>query len=272
MIKSKGEIKVGRFNIPYRMYGESGPVIVCVNGAQQTMAAWRTVISYFSKNYRIVTFDLPGQGRARILSGPHRVSLEEQAEVLRQIVVTVSPREKVNLVGASWGGIVVAVAAVKYPKLVDKIILASFGVKPSAHMIELIRKGQGLYKAGRRDEVAQLIIDSFGQKMTEANQKKMTEQFQNMIKEQAESFYAHCEMIASSRGIDEFVDLRNIRAKTLIINGEKDTLLNGQDIRAVAKLIPHCEVRLIKNAGHFLHWEDETILDIYADYLRQWNS
>jgi pimeloyl-ACP methyl ester carboxylesterase len=234
------------------------------------MAAWRTVISYFSEEYRIVTFDLPGQGRARILSGPYHVSLEEQVEVLRRLILEVSPHEKVHLAGASWGGIIVAVLAVQYGHLVEKIILASFGVKPSSQMIEMIRKGQGLYKAGKKDAVARLIIDTFGQKMTEANKKKMAEQFQNMPEEQAESFYAHCDMIASSRGIDEFVDLRKIQAKTLIINGEKDTLLNGQDIRAVGRLIPHCEVRIVKGAGHFLHWENEEILDIYRDYLSEW--
>src|SRR5689334_12144134 len=70
MARDKGEIQSGRFRVPYRIYGESGVMIFCVNGIQQTMAAWRSVISRFSKDFRVVVFDLPSQGRAEILSGP----------------------------------------------------------------------------------------------------------------------------------------------------------------------------------------------------------
>ncbi len=34
----KGELNLNRFVVPYRVYGETGRYIVCVNGAQQTMA------------------------------------------------------------------------------------------------------------------------------------------------------------------------------------------------------------------------------------------
>ena len=83
----KGELNSGRFVVPYRVYGETGRLIVCVNGAQQTMAVWKSVVSYFFKDYRIVLFDFPGQGRARVLSGPTAISFDEQLDVLYQVVL-----------------------------------------------------------------------------------------------------------------------------------------------------------------------------------------
>ena len=58
----KGEVKLGRFLVPYRLYGTGGRFMVCVNAAQQPMAAWRPVVSYFLKDYRLLLFDFPGQG------------------------------------------------------------------------------------------------------------------------------------------------------------------------------------------------------------------
>ena len=77
----KGQLKVGRFIVPYRSYGDASQFIVCVNGAQQTMAAWKSVVSYFSKDYRLVLFDFPGQGRAQ-----NRLQL--QVDLLSRIVLS----------------------------------------------------------------------------------------------------------------------------------------------------------------------------------------
>ena len=59
----KGELKLGRFLVPYRIYGEAQKTIICISGAKQTMAAWRSFVSHFINEYSVVVFDLPGQGR-----------------------------------------------------------------------------------------------------------------------------------------------------------------------------------------------------------------
>ena len=147
----KGQLKVDRFLVPFRTYGNASQFIVCVNGAQQTMASWKSVVSYFSKDYSLALFDFPGQGRAQTLSGPTAVSLDEQVMVLRQVLLAQNAPGKVNVVGASWGGIVVAVFAARHPELVDKIILASFGVMVSEKMLKVIRKGKELFENGKGD-------------------------------------------------------------------------------------------------------------------------
>ncbi|GEM_PF-420074 len=269
MPETKGDIKTGRFSVPYRVYGEKGPWVICVNGIQQTMAAWHSVISRFSKKYRIVIFDFPGQGRARILDGPSLVSLDEQAGILSHVIQTLVKREKIHLVGASWGTVVAAAYASRYPQKVDKLILGSFGVRPTKKMLELIDKGQEMFRKGKGPELAHLIIDHFGERVSSANKKKMVQQFHHMKRENFLTFYAHCESIAKIRHIRDFVDLRKIRAKTLLINGEDDTLLDNRDLEVASREIPHCEVKIVKNAGHFLHWEREDILNIYEEYLQK---
>ena len=123
MCAKKNQIKVDRFIIPFRVYGTSPKHIVCVNGAQQTMAVWRSFITYFSDDFSVVTFDFPGQGRAQIVKGGAGVSFEEQLEILRQVILEASGGTSVYLFGASWGGIIAAGVAAIYPALVKKLVL-----------------------------------------------------------------------------------------------------------------------------------------------------
>ena len=63
------------------------------------------------------------------------------------------------------------------------------------------------------------------------------------------------------------VDLSLIQAKTTLLNGEKDTIIDLEDVKFLSTQIPHCDMRIVKNVGHFLHMEQEAVLDIYEEIL-----
>ncbi len=264
----KGEIKQGRFLIPYRVYGDRDKMLVGVSGAMQTMAVWRAFVSFFVPEYSIVVFDFPGHGRAKILSGPPVVPLEEQIAVLRHVVdETHLSSELLHFAAASWGTIVAAGFAARYPSEVGKMVLGSFGVKPSKAMLDTITRGQQLVDENKGSEVGQMMIESFGQRISPSYKSKIIEQFHHMDKEQFLVIYAHCDFVRNARHISEFVDLRKIQAKTLIVNGEHDTILDLRDGDFAATQIPNCELKMIPDAGHFLHFEREDILNIYREFL-----
>jgi pimeloyl-ACP methyl ester carboxylesterase len=135
----KGELSLGRFLVPYRIYGEAQKTIICISGAKQTMAAWRSFVSHFVNEYSVVVFDLPGQGRAKILSGTPSITFDEQVDVLHNIVKETNRNGTVVLAAASWGTIISAALAARHPELIDKMILGSFGAKPCKAVIDVIR-------------------------------------------------------------------------------------------------------------------------------------
>jgi pimeloyl-ACP methyl ester carboxylesterase len=188
----KGELALERFLVPYRIYGEAERAIVCINGAKQTMAAWRSFISYFASDHSVAVFDLPGQGRSTILSGSPGVSFDEQVNVLHRVVKETNHNRPVYLVAASWGTIISAALASRYPELVDKMILGSFGSKPSKVVVEVIKAGLELFDENRTDEIAPLMIETFGQYIPKSQKKQIINQFRVMSREQFMSFYEHC--------------------------------------------------------------------------------
>jgi len=238
-----------------------------VNGAQQTMAAWRPVVTYFSRDYRLLLFDFPGQGRAQIISGSAVVALDEQVEVLHQVLSAQNAPEKSIVAGASWGGVVVAAFASRFPHLVDKIILASFGIRVNEKLVQAIREGQQLNGTATGEQVADVIIKYFGQHLNDTFKKRMYDQFKNIKKEHLENFHAHGQLLKTTKHINEVVDLHSIKAQTLIINGEMDTVMDFDDITLAAAQIENCMVKIVPGVGHFLHNESDDVLSIYRDFL-----
>ena len=262
----KGEVKMGRFVIPYRLYENEGDHIVCLNGIQQSMAMWHTFVSRFSRQYRIVLFDFPNQGKAQILSGSPSVTLDEQVEILHQVLKITCASKDLILIAASWGGVIAVAFAAKYPNAVKRLMLASLGSKANKKMTETIKKGAEINMENRR-EIADTLIDSMGKDLPLSMRKKIINQFCTMSAEKLRTFYEHGLAVISTCEISNVVQLENIKAQTTLVNGQNDTIIDMEDIKYLASQIPNCETKIIENVGHFLHLEREDVLDTYQEIL-----
>lgn len=262
----KGTIELGRFSIPYRIYESEGPHIICLNGVQQSMAMWHTLVERYAPHYRVVLFDFPNQGKGKVVSGPALVALDEQVEILREVIKATGANNSVSLCAASWGGIVAMAFAAKYPGQVKQLCLASLGTKANPKMVETIKEGLAVDPKNRQ-KMADILIGSFGQNLSKNIKNKIVKQFHAMSPENLKSFYEHGLAVVSAKKIGDLIKLANIREKTFLIYGEKDTIIDLDDVKSLASQIPGCEVRIVKGAGHFLHMEQIDIFDIYADIL-----
>ena len=262
----KKELKVGRFIIPYRIYENDGPHIVCVNGVQQSMAMWHTFVRRFSHDYRVVLFDFPDQGKGKIFSGPAQVSFDEQVEILLKVMDGTKTNSNATLCAASWGGVVAVGFAAKHGERIKRLILASLGTKPNKNMVETIKLGTKI-DMNNRKEMARVLIKSFGESLTEQFKQKIISQFNTMSEENLRAFSEHGLFVIASKKLTDLVDLKKIKVKTILINGEKDTIIDLDDVKSLACQIPNCEMKIIKGVGHFLHMEREEVLDIYAEIL-----
>ena len=265
--RTKGQIHQGRFIVPYRVYGDGDTAIVCVSGAQQTMAAWRPFITRFSKTYAVVVFDLPGLGGAKILDGEPFVDLDEQVEILHRVVEEGAGERRRIVCGASWGTMVACAYAARYADQVERMILGSFGVRPNSSLRDVIREGQRLHDIGETYRAAHLILQRFGQKVNGAYRKGIIRQFKEMTPEQAMTLYHHCSFVSSCERVEDFIDLEAVRATTLIINGAEDTIIDPEDALIAGDLIPDCRSMIIENSGHFLHFERPDIMEIYEAFI-----
>ena len=265
--KIKGTLHTGRFEIPFRKYGTSNNLLVCVSGALQTMAIWRSVVSRFADDFTVVVFDMPGVGKSKILSGPAHVTVDEQLDALDALIDETHTGGELTLSGSSWGTAIAALYAARKPEAVQHLVLCSFGIKPNAALEHLVQRATELFEQSNFAGGADLILEVFGRNISNSYKRQIVAQFRQLTAEQAESFNEHCANILKLGRLDDEVDLSWITARTIIVNGAEDPIVDLEDMELAKELIPNCELKLVQGVGHFLHFEKPELLDEYAEFL-----
>lgn len=263
---SKNTIEFKRFIVPYRIYGKGKICLLCINGAQQTMGVWRQFLSKFSKKYKVVLFDFPGQGNGKILTEPMRLSFLEQIECIEEVLKACESFNSLYIYGASWGAIMAAAYSAKHPDKVDKLILGSFAIRGNDNLTKIITEGLQLYDAGSPHKIADLLIDGFGDNIPSNLKSKIQRQFKEIPNDHFRCFYSHSEFVRSLKSIDSLIDFSKITAKCLIIYGKNDTICDLKDVEILSKTIPNAEMKTLNNVGHFLHFETPSVMEIYEDF------
>lgn len=257
-----------RFNLAYRVYGEQGPIIVCVNGAYQTMVVWKKFIKRFGQKFRVLVFDYPGQGRSKIESLPFDVNFDEQIKILAEMVKLAKfYDEDIYLCGFSWGGVVAACYASRYPGEVKKLIIGSFLAKPNEKLRSIIKRGQYMADTGFHRSIPDLMISEFGQGLPDHLKRHTKRQFDEIDDRSLRALHQYSTWIDSVRSVTDFIDLSTISAQTMIVNSKDDPIVDIDDVKIAADSIPKNEVKVVDGVGHFLHLEDNELFDTYNDFF-----
>ena len=90
-----------------------------------------------------------------------------------------------------------------------------------------------------------------------------------MSDQQFQSLYQHALSVIEMEDLTKYIDLSKIRVNTLVIMGQHDTIMDLFDAKKAAEGIPQGQYVVVKGAGHFLHWENDAILDVYRAFFKQ---
>jgi len=67
--------------------------------------------------------------------------------------------------------------------------------------------------------------------------------------------------------LSDHIDLRKITTQTVLVRGEEDTIVDLENVVFLSSQLSNCQVKIIKNVGHFLHLESEQVFTVYRDLL-----
>jgi pimeloyl-ACP methyl ester carboxylesterase len=103
-----------------RVSGQGFP-LVFVHGFTTTSEFWKEQAEEFSKSYRVIRINLPGHGASPSpASRSYRIEdfVEDVARVFQHLSI-----DRAVLIGLSMGGIIAQKIAVKYPHLLEALVL-----------------------------------------------------------------------------------------------------------------------------------------------------
>lgn len=181
--------------------------------------------------------------------------------------------EKICILGTSYGGMVAQGYATRYPKNVEKLILAV--TTPSHHF--LTEAKAYLQKTGNAKQIAitQHLWDGTFKNYSHVAQffKLMDTMYSVTAGKKRHAVYSKMKSPwsheALNKGFGEFLrtfnflpQLKKIKCPTLILGGEDDWISRPSQAKKIAEHIPHSELKIFKNCGHAV------AIDAHDQYIK----
>ena len=234
-------------NIYVEDVGKGFP-FVFVHGYLGSSEMWSLQKEFFSKYYRVIIPALPGFGES------HNVkSLDSINKMARQIIDLLDQKniDKFNLIGHSMGGMIVQEITKLIGDRVNKLICfatGSIGEIPGRfETIDETR--EKLKKEGIEVSFSRVPKKWFVKGDKDKNYYLCKNAVKDVSLETADNALL---AMKNWRGID---NLKNIKNKTLIIWGDKDTSYNFDQVDTLNKNIKNSRLEIFKDCAHNVHLE-----------------
>ena len=106
-------------NTHYFISGLEGPVLIFIHGVGLCSEIWEPQVEYFSKQYKVITYDFLGHG----LTPPASKSptIEDYVEQLNELVISLGI-SSFSLIGHSMGAIISVAYSLKYGDKINSLI------------------------------------------------------------------------------------------------------------------------------------------------------
>jgi len=246
----------------------TGEALVLVPGFASGAWSWEWQLQYLSEGFRVIVLDPRGISNSKGL-GNKTLSIEliadDIAGLLNSLRIT-----SAHMLGVSFGGFVAQEFALKYPDRLNKLVLAStsFGgpnhVSPSLKVLGAFASTEGLNSSER---IRQYLSMSFSPDFVASNPETV-EEFCRLREENFVPERVYLGQLHSAFAFDAESRLGEIRAETLVITGDIDTIVPIQNSRNLAAAIPNTEFVIIEGGSHMAFVERaEHFNSIVRDFL-----
>jgi pimeloyl-ACP methyl ester carboxylesterase len=225
---------VGFRNMHYVKAGdENKPLVVFLHGSPGSLSAFIDFLADTTllHNALLITADRPGFGYSNF--GVAEPSLHKQAELLRPILEAHKKNRPIVLVGHSLGGPLIAQMAIDYPELVDGLIIVAGSIDPD------LEPNETWFRAPLATPFLSWILPrSFRASNDEIY--KLKPELENLKSQ-----------------------LSKITCRVIVIQGEKDSLVEPGNAAYIKKMFTNAQVDLVmvKDMNHFVPWSNPELIN-----------
>ncbi|MBN2463160.1 MAG: alpha/beta fold hydrolase [Dehalococcoidia bacterium] len=243
-------VKVGDINIYYETHGDGEPLLM-IQGYGQYAGHWTTLIPPFSKEYRVIVFDNRGTGRSDKPEAAYAMKM--MAADARGLLDAIGI-EAAHVFGVSMGGMIAQEFALNYPDRVISLVLGctqcggAKAVPPTPEALAFLFSTEmaKLSVAERARQTAPwLWSKEFINKYPEAVEAYV--EITSKYPTPPHGFACQAQAITGHNTYDR---LPEIKAPTLVIVGSGDRIIQPENSKILASVIPGAELVIVPNAGH----------------------
>ncbi|MDQ1386349.1 MAG: hypothetical protein QOG65_3728 [Actinomycetota bacterium] len=270
-------IEIHGHRVGYRCAG-TGPVVVLIHGMAGSSATWRAVMPALAERFTVIAPDLMGHGESEKPRGDY--SLGAFASGVRDLILALG-HDRATLVGQSLGGGVAMQFAYQFPERCERLVLVSSGglgeevsvllrllTLPGAELVLPLACTNRVHGAGVR--VAGWL-GSIGLR-TNPHLTEIWESYGSLADSETRTAFLHT--------LRAVVDIAGQRvsaadrlylaadAPTLIVWGDRDSIIPVEQGRATHAAIPGSRLEIFEGTGHFPHCErPDRFVEVVVDFM-----
>ncbi|HEY0427218.1 MAG TPA: alpha/beta hydrolase [Pyrinomonadaceae bacterium] len=269
-------VEVDGATVHFQEFGDSvNPTLLLIHGYTASTYVWKTVAPVLAgEGFHVVALDLLGFGYSD-KPASFDYSIASQARVVERFMNRLGIG-RASVVGSSYGGAVASVLALDYPERVEKLILADAVCNDDALAHPALRIAA---VPGVGELLAPFLIDSkrflrrrmMGTLAPENHHLITDDRIESILRPVAAAD-AHHSFLATARAWDACriqEDAQYIKQPTLIIWGEKDTVIPKINGERLFDSILNSRLVVFKNCGHMPQEEKpELFTRVVSDFCR----
>jgi pimeloyl-ACP methyl ester carboxylesterase len=262
------KIQVNDIEMYYEISG-SGLPLTLIMGLGGSARMWMELPSLFVEHFQVITFDNRGAGRSSKPQAEYSTDLfaDDTYGLLKALGI-----DKTHVYGISMGGMIAQKLALKYPDIIDKLILGctlpSAGYAPPGP--ELARDMQESMTLPQEERVGKMLNYFVSEEFIADKSRQIEKLKENMILDEkdqgVDAFMRQYTAISNHNTVG---DVENIRNKTLVITGDADLMVPMKNSQYLASRIPGSELAVIPGGGHGYGFEKPAeTFKIIMDFLK----
>lgn len=243
------KIKINGIEVYYEIAG-NGPNLTLIMGLGCSARQWQWMVPVFADSFRVIVFDNRGVGRSDKPDMEYTTELfaDDTYELLKALAI-----EKTHLCGASMGGMIAQKFALKYPEIIDKLVLGCTMpnptyLPPAPDDMELMQQSQLFPSVESVEKMMRLFLSE----EFYAVQPDVVEELKRVMvleknEQGEEAFFRQLGALLNHNTLDE---LGKINVQTLVISGEKDPVAPVANARLLTAQIPNSTLAEITDGYH----------------------
>lgn len=246
--------------IHYIMEG-SGPPLVLLHGLGNNSKSWIHQLEGLKRKYTVIAWDAPGYGQS---SDPEKElqRFSQFSDYLKELLDQLN-LGKIFLLGHSMGSAIAIDFAIRFPEMVEKLIIAaptrgSAGLTAEENLEKREARNQ-LIENTPPEEIARLrtpalLSPNTADSVREYAQKIMSEVRLSGYKSVSNSLF----------NLNQMDDYAKISMPTLVICGEEDQVTPVSESEIIVRNIKNGNLKVIAQTGHLCYQEKP---DIFNQHL-----
>jgi pimeloyl-ACP methyl ester carboxylesterase len=267
IIPGERTVRAGRHDVHVSIEGAvdgEGPPLLLINGLGGVIRMWDPLRAHLTGTSTIA-FDAPGTGDSPTPTLP--LSVVGSARMVTRLLDALG-LEQVDVLGYSLGGVVAQQLAWTSPRRVRRVVLLStntgWGSVPARAVA--FRGLMSMKRLRDPEHYAELAPELLGGAMR--SDPGLVQQAAQLRTTESPDTRGYVYQLLSAATWSTMPYLRLMRQPTLVVNGDDDPLARPINARAIATLIPHARLHLVRGAGHHLFLErPDEVSGVIGDFL-----